>query len=315
MAACLVAGALAAPAHAEPVEIDIQDYFFQPASVTVAVGTTIRWTNKGADQHTVTSDTGAFGSLLLAQNGTFEHTFTAPGDYGYHCTPHPFMTGTIHVVDPGPVAVADATPTTALVGEEITFDGSGSFSTSEAAIVKWEWDFRDGQTGSGETVTHAFAAAGTYDVVLTVTDADGLTDSDVVRVQVSVADAPPPPPPPPPPAGGGTVPSLAISNAKVKEGDRGTKAMTFLVRLSEPSAQPVSVQFKTRKGTAKPRSDFLARAGTLTFAPGRTVLKPVVKVKGDRRKEKTEKFSVLLANAIGATIADGLGIGTIRDND
>lgn len=91
--------------------------------------------------------------------------------------------------------------------------------------------------------------------------------------------------------------------------------MTFLVSLSAASAQPVTVGFKTQKGTAKPKSDFLARTGTLTFAPGQTVLKLVVKIKGDRRKEKIEKFKVLLANAVGATIADALGIGTIRDND
>jgi len=73
--------------------------------------------------------------------------------------------------------------------------------------------------------------------------------------------------------------------------------MAFLVKLSGPSAQPVTVQFATKPGTAKPKSDFLARKGALAFAPGQTVLKIVVKIKGDRRKEKHEKFQVLLANA------------------
>ena len=111
------------------------------------------------------------------------------------------------------------------------------------------------------------------------------------------------------------VPSLTISNARVKEGNRGTKAMKFFVRLSAPSAQPVTVRFKTRKGTAKPRSDFVGRSFLLTFQPGQTLVRVLVKIKGDRRDERNEKFKALLLNAAGATIADGLGVGTIRDND
>jgi CSLREA domain-containing protein len=109
--------------------------------------------------------------------------------------------------------------------------------------------------------------------------------------------------------------SLTISNARVKEGDRGRKAMVFLVRLSAPRAQAVSVGFRTRKGTAKPRQDFIGRSGRLTFAPGVTLRRLVIRIKGDRRDERLEKFRVLLASAVGGSIADGIGVGRIRDND
>ncbi|MEX0816629.1 MAG: choice-of-anchor Q domain-containing protein [Gaiellales bacterium] len=109
--------------------------------------------------------------------------------------------------------------------------------------------------------------------------------------------------------------SLTIGDARVKEGDRGRKAMVFLVRLSAPRAQPVSVGFRTQKGGAKPRQDFIGRRGRLTFAPGVTLRRLVIRIRGDLRDERREKFRVVLRNPTVATIADGIGVGTIRDND
>ena len=65
--------------------------------MNVTPGTTVCWTNRGTASHTVTSNTGAFGSPLLAQNETFSFTFTQEGSFAYHCEPHQFMTGTVNV--------------------------------------------------------------------------------------------------------------------------------------------------------------------------------------------------------------------------
>jgi plastocyanin len=89
----------AAPAAASAT-VMIQNYAFDPLTLTVKVGTTVTWTNGDNVTHTVTSDTGLFDSGDLAQGATFSYTFTTAGTYAYHCTPHhATMSGTIIVTN------------------------------------------------------------------------------------------------------------------------------------------------------------------------------------------------------------------------
>ena len=80
-----------------PNEVWIQNMAFNPTNMTVAVGTTVKWTNKDAITHTVTSDTGSFDSGNLSGNGIYSFTFTTAGSYPYHCKIHTYMTATITV--------------------------------------------------------------------------------------------------------------------------------------------------------------------------------------------------------------------------
>jgi len=80
--------------------------------------------------------------------------------------------------------IANAGPDqTALAGEPVTFNGGGS-SDPDGSIVSFAWDFGDGSSASGTTVTHAYAAAAQYTVLLTVTDNAGLTGSDTAVITV-----------------------------------------------------------------------------------------------------------------------------------
>ncbi len=75
-----------------------------------------------------------------------------------------------------------------------TFD-AGASADSDGSIATRAWTFGDGATANGANAQHTFAADGTYQVVLTVTDDDGATGTAQQSVTVG-ADPPPPPPPP-----------------------------------------------------------------------------------------------------------------------
>ncbi|MBI3406960.1 MAG: DUF3466 family protein [Planctomycetes bacterium] len=111
-------------------------------------------------------------------------------------------------------------------------------------------------------------------------------------------------------------PSISISDASVVEGNSGTKLMTFTVTLSQASGMDVWVNFATANGTAAVSdSDYVAKSGTLYFAPGETTKTITVEIKGDKKKEKDERFFVNLSGAINGVITDSQGVGTILNDD
>ncbi|RLM89321.1 PKD domain-containing protein [Halobellus sp. Atlit-38R] len=88
-----------------------------------------------------------------------------------------------------PLASFSTSPDSAQVGDSVSFDASGS-SDADGSIASYEWDFGDGSTDSGDSVTHTFSSPGDYDVELTVTDDDGATDTTTQTVSVSETAAP-----------------------------------------------------------------------------------------------------------------------------
>jgi len=85
------------PASAEQVEVEIVNFAFTPASLTIRPGTTVVWTSTSPTPHTVTGDFADSG--ILESGDTFAWTFTDPGTFDYVCALHPDMQATI-VVDP-----------------------------------------------------------------------------------------------------------------------------------------------------------------------------------------------------------------------
>ena len=83
-----------------------------------------------------------------------------------------------------PIAALEFSPALPRVGDNVFFDGSAS-TDPDGTIVRWQWNFGDDNTGSGKTVTHQYAFAGTYTVVLTVTDNRGAVDSAAKIITVT----------------------------------------------------------------------------------------------------------------------------------
>jgi len=74
-----------------------KDFMFAPTSITVAAGSTVTWTNKDDEPHTVVSAEGLFRSAALDTDESFSFRFDKPGTYRYTCSIHPRMVGTIVV--------------------------------------------------------------------------------------------------------------------------------------------------------------------------------------------------------------------------
>jgi plastocyanin len=77
------------------VEVSMQNFAFNPQSVEISTGDTVKWTNMDSATHDV-KGTG-FASNSLAKGDTYEFQFTEAGTYDYICTFHPSMKGTVVV--------------------------------------------------------------------------------------------------------------------------------------------------------------------------------------------------------------------------
>ncbi len=202
---------------------------------------------------------------------------------------------------------APSSPITVKVG----VSESGSFGASGAATV----------TVSGATATYTVTTADDLvdetDGSVTVTLEDGsgyMVSATAGSASVGVSDDDDPPPPvvtPVVPSGG---PVLSVGDATAVEGG-SLPVMEFTVRLSEPAGGTVRVHFSTRPVTAAAGSDYIAGTYDLVFGPGVTERQAYIWVWDDRVPEGAETFEAVLSDARGASIGDGVAVGTITDND
>ena len=89
-----------------------------------------------------------------------------------------------------PIPVLSITPTAAVAGESVDFDGSGTIVSNipaDTVAVSYRWTFGDGQTGSGASTTHIYEKAGSYEVTLRVIDSAGRVGETMETVMVSAA--------------------------------------------------------------------------------------------------------------------------------
>jgi plastocyanin len=89
--------AVPAAPPAAGAEVKIDNFSFTPATLTVAVGTQVTWTNRDDIPHTIVSDDKTFKSNALDTDEKFTYTFAKAGTYSYFCSIHPKMKGTIVV--------------------------------------------------------------------------------------------------------------------------------------------------------------------------------------------------------------------------
>jgi plastocyanin len=97
LAATATVKANASQAQGKTAEAKIDNFSFSPATLNVAVGTTVTWTNHDDIPHTVVSTDGVFKSKVIDTDEKFSYSFSKAGTFPYYCSVHPKMTGTVVV--------------------------------------------------------------------------------------------------------------------------------------------------------------------------------------------------------------------------
>ncbi|MCP4657330.1 MAG: hypothetical protein GY856_18115, partial [bacterium] len=231
--------------------------------------------------------------------------------------------GTILDDDPPPeVSIADVTVTegdsgnvsavftlslSGASGREITVDYQSAEGTAASTL--------DYLTASGNVV---FAPGTTSQTVAITVLGDVLDEPDETfrvvlsnPVNVVVADG----------EALGTIvddddpPKVSIDDVSVVEGDAGTNAAVFTLTLAGTSGFDVAVDYLAVDGTAQAGSDYLVADGTVTFPAGSLSATVTVELLGDVVDEYDETFRVELTNPQHALLGDGVGEGTIVDDD
>jgi plastocyanin len=171
MALVMAAGAAASPSATS--NVSIVSFAFNPASVKIRLGDTVNWTNDAPHtSHTSTSDgtdsccpngPALWASGTLASGASFPFTFAVAGKYPYHCTIHPFMTGTVLVgmkASPSSGHLNTVFTITWAAGSIPTgFNADIQIQRPGGAFVNW----RTNQTGTAIKGTfQADAGVGTY---------------------------------------------------------------------------------------------------------------------------------------------------------
>ncbi|GAP97340.1 Calx-beta domain-containing protein [Leptolyngbya sp. NIES-2104] len=113
-------------------------------------------------------------------------------------------------------------------------------------------------------------------------------------------------------------PTIAISSDPLSEDDPLAATYPFTIRLSNPTTQTVTVNYRTIDDTAKSSdNDYVAASGTVTFNPGEVEKTIRIQANADRKFEPTERFIVHLENAVNAGLSDTAtdGYGVLNNDD
>jgi Calx-beta domain-containing protein/VCBS repeat protein len=231
--------------------------------------------------------------------------------------------GTGAIVDDEPhLSVSDATFTEGNAGTaNATF--SVTLDTASTEPVTAAYATADGTASAGSDYQAAsgmltFAPGETSKTITVLVNGDRLPEpNETLAINLSaatnatIADG----------QGVGTMtddePRITISDVVKREGRKNTTSFTFTVALSTAYDEPVTMSFRTVDGTARTSdSDYVARTGTLTFAPGETTKTITIEVKGDSKKEANETFYLdLFGLSSNALFTKNRGIGTILNDD
>ncbi len=246
------------PAPPVSGDVSIVNRSYQPGSLTVGVGATVRWANNDDRVHTVTARNGDFDSGIFDTGGTYSRSFATAGTFEYFCTVHPDMVASITVVggsgepppppaptpDPTPTPTPDPTPTppanadisvfdfgfapanrTVNVGDTVSWANTG---VAPHTVTANDGSFDSGFMFSGDPFSRRFDAPGAFAYFCSI-HPEMVGTITVVGEATGAA----PPPPPEQPAAGSTTPAVsgAAPSGDVSIVDNDFKPSAFTVAV------------------------------------------------------------------------------------
>ncbi|WP_310600900.1 PKD domain-containing protein [Desulfobulbus sp.] len=154
-----------------------------------------------ATNTSIASYSWSFGDGASSIGASAAHTYTSAGTYTATLTvtdskgqsgriDTPVIVSAPVAVNKAPQAVISATPTNGLAPLTVTFDGGGS-SDSDGTISTYIWNFGDGSTASGKSVSHTYTLKASFAATLQVTDDKGATGISSVAIATNVEPPPP----------------------------------------------------------------------------------------------------------------------------
>jgi PKD repeat protein len=186
-----------------PAQSPVASFVFQPAAPAAnspvqfdasrSCGSPLNSSGACPGTHSITTYAWNFGDGTTGSGQTISHSFPLQQTYTVTLTVtndigQPGSTTQVLTMGAGslPTPIFTVSPRDAAVGQLLFFNASGSTAGQGHVITSYRWTFGDGTTGSGVTVSHAYAAAGIYVVQLTVTDESGQskTSDDSTKVTI-----------------------------------------------------------------------------------------------------------------------------------
>ena len=138
--------------------ITIVNFAFSPNTATINANDTVTWNWVGSP-HSSTSDTAVWDSGIFSAPHTFSRTFTSAGTFPFHCTVHPFMTGTITVqaVNVPPTVAFTNPPNHSVFAAPATFTLGATASDSDGSVTNVE--FLQGVSVLGNDTTAPYSVS------------------------------------------------------------------------------------------------------------------------------------------------------------
>ena len=164
VAALVVGAAPATTASTATKTVQIKRTAFQPTTVTIRTGDTVKWTNTDTHNHQVVSNNGSFVSPILAPGKSYAHRFTAAGTYRYHDGLNSAVRGVVKVTGPPPSVTIGASLPIIVYGQQVTLSGAVSSGDANEKVTIYQQPYP--QASLQQLTTVLTTTGGVWQVVL-----------------------------------------------------------------------------------------------------------------------------------------------------